>query len=394
MEFPLFSNKLKHEHELRVLKVREAMQREGIDALLIASTVNLLYITGGVCRGYYYLPLDADPIFFVVPPLSADVPEMVEVRKPEQIPAVLAERGYDIPKTLGIEMGDLIYSDAERLRRVFPASEMRDATRVMRAARLIKTALEVSLMEEDGVKQSSVYAKVGKCFRPGMTDTELQIEIERLLRLEGCLGYPRVAGARMEINLGSLLAGENADEPSPYDFSMGGRGIDPSLPVGACGVTLRPGMAVMVDMNGGFNSHQSDMTRCWCVEYIDERAQRAHDCSREILRDLEEFGRPGAEIGEMYRRAVRIADSHGLKDYFMGHRHKVAFIGHGVGIELNEGPVVMDRNKARLEEGMTIALEPKFVIPGIGALGIENTYVVADSGLRNLTKLSEELGIL
>jgi Xaa-Pro aminopeptidase len=109
------------------------------------------------------------------------------------------------------------------------------------------------------------------------------------------------------------------------------------------------------------------------------------------MRDLESFGVPGAEIGEMYRRAVAIAEKTGLKDYFMGHKHKVAFIGHGVGIELNEQPVIMERNKQQLEEGMTLAIEPKFVIPGVGAVGIENTYVVRPNGLENLTPYEESI---
>ena len=80
-----------------------------------------------------------------------------------------------------------------------------------------------------------------------------------------------------------------------------------------------------------------------------------------------------------------------LSDYFMGHRNKAKFIGHGIGIELNEKPVVMNRNRQPLLENMTIALEPKFVIPHVGAVGVENTYCIKESGLENLTVFPEEL---
>ncbi len=394
MIFPLLTEELKEEFDLRVSKVRGAMSRHNTDALLIASTVNMYYLTGGICRGYFYLPIEGAPLFFIQPPATPTNDKMVSVRKPEQIADELKARGYVRPLRVGLEYDDLCYTDVERLKKVFGEVTSVNATKVMREARMTKTQYEINKMRIDGMKQCAVYSRVASCYKDGMTDLELQIEIERVLRKEGCIGYPRVAGAKMEINMGSLIAGPNADTPSPYDFTMGGAGVDPSLPAGASGMIMKPGMSVMVDMNGGFNGYQTDMTRCWTIGDIEESGRRAHECSRAILRDLESFARPGVEIGEMYRRAVRIAEEAGLSQHFMGHTHKVAFIGHGVGIELNESPVIMERNKAPLEENMTLAIEPKFVIPHIGALGVENTYVVRDNGLENLTPLSEELTAL
>lgn len=391
MNFTLLTPEMQEEFELRLSKVRLAMEKQHLDALLIGSTVNIYYLTGGVCRGYIYIPIADRPVFFMMPPAEATTDIEAEIRKPEQIPALLAERGLPAPERIGLEFDDLYYSEVERLKKLFPGAEACDGTKTMRQARLTKTPHEIAVMRVDGLKQCAVYAHVDRCYQEDMTDLEFQIEIEHILRKEGCLGYLRAAGSRMEINMGSLLAGPNADVPSPYDFSMGGAGIDPSLPVGASGLIMKPGMSVMVDMNGGFNGYQTDMTRCWTIGSVSDLAHKAHECSRHILRDLESFGRPGVEIGEMYRRAARIAEDEGLSQYFMGHERKVAFIGHGVGIELNEAPVVMERNHSLFEENMTIALEPKFVIPGTGALGVENTYVVRPDGLENITPFPENL---
>lgn len=391
MHFPLLSPQMNEEFESRLTRIRLAMQRTGTDAVLLASTVNFFYLAGGIWRGYFYVPAAGSPRLFLI--ASSKETEGIEtpIRKPEQIPALLAELGYPVAVKVGLEFDDLYYSEVERLRKLFPEAEITNASAILREARMIKTPLEIQFMKEDGLHQSAVYSRIGKVYREDMTDVEFQTEIERLLRLEGCLGFLRVAGSRMEINMGSLIAGPNADEPTPYDFSMGGAGADPSLPVGASGMIIKPGMAVMVDMNGGFNGYQTDMTRCWTLGDVPEIAVKAHECSRAILRDLETFSRPGVEIGEMYRRAVRIAEEWGLSSFFMGHRHKVSFIGHGVGIELNEQPVVMERNKMLLQENMTIALEPKFVIPEVGALGCENTYAVRANGLENLTTYKENL---
>lgn len=396
MKFPLLEPTNKAEQTLRISKVRTAMSRYNIDAMLLASSVNIFYLTGGVCRGYFYLTMDKDPLFFMIPPAEASYSGELNIRKPEQISSELEKLGFKRPKIVGLEYADLLYSDVERLKKVFEGAEFADGSKVMREARLKKTEYEISLLREDGMKHCKAYSKIKHCYHKGMTDVQFQIEIERQLRLAGCLGYLRVAGSSMEINLGSVIAGDNAEVPSPYDFTMGGAGTDPSLPVGAAGLELKPGMAIMIDMNGGFNGYQTDMTRCWSLGVLPDFALNAHACSRKILRELEREARPGVEIGELYRIAERIAEEDGFADYFMGHSHKVKFIGHGVGIELNEAPVIMQRNKSLLEENMTLAIEPKFVIPGVGGLGIENTYVVRKEGLENLTPFEEdvmELGI-
>ncbi|MDE7109595.1 MAG: aminopeptidase P family protein, partial [Muribaculaceae bacterium] len=148
---------------------------------------------------------------------------------------------------------------------------------------------------------------------------------------------------------------------------------------------------VMVDMSGSFNGYQTDMTRVWRLGEISALALRAHECSRSILRECEKMGRPGVKVAELYDKAIEIAKGEGFDKYFMGHRQQAPFIGHGIGIELNELPVVTSRSRDVLALNMTIALEPKFVIPGVGAVGVENTYVVTDNGLKALTVFPEEI---
>ena len=147
----------------------------------------------------------------------------------------------------------------------------------------------------------------------------------------------------------------------------------------------------MVDMNGGFNGYQSDMTRVWRIGDIPELAYKAHECSRAILRRLEQIGSPGFAVSALYEEAMKIVEAEKLADYFMGHIQKAGFIGHGVGIELNEQPAITPRSRESLLENMTIALEPKFVIPGVGAVGVENTYIVTADGLRSITPFPEEI---
>ena len=137
----------------------------------------------------------------------------------------------------------------------------------------------------------------------------------------------------------------------------------------------------------------TDMTRCFSLGDIPSEALRAHDVSRAICRRLAEMAVPGAAAADLYAEALRMASEAGLEAYFMGHRQHAGFVGHGVGIEINEAPVLAPRSRDVLRAGMCIAVEPKFVLPGVGAVGIENTYIVRDGGLpaECITNAPEEI---
>ena len=195
----------------------------------------------------------------------------------------------------------------------------------------------------------------------------------------------------MEIFMGSVLSGENADTPTPYDFAMGGAGLDDSLPIGCNGTTIRPGQTVMVDVNGNFTGYMTDLSRVYSLGEIPDLALHAHEVSLEIHRAVMLMARPGVAAADLYNKALEIARDRQVEDYFMGHRQKAGFVGHGVGIEINEQPVIAPRSRDVLEVGMVFALEPKFVIPGVGPVGVENTYLVTEEGVEKLTCCEESI---
>lgn len=388
----LIPDSFKEEISIRISKIKAEMKTSGADACLVGANANIYYTTGRFFRGYVYISRDSSPLWFIIKPSVFDADDnQYYIRKPEDIPAILKKLDLPDPSSIALEQNDLSYLDIVRLKALFPQAELLNGSLILKKARMVKTSWELKEMEEDGIHQTKVYGEVKDCYKPGMSDLKLQIEIERRLRLEGALGVSRVAGNLMEINMGSVISGENADNPGPYEFTMGGAGVDNSLPVGADDSQILEGATVMIDMNGAFNGYQTDMTRVWSLGEVSELAQKAHQCSIDILCKLEEAGCPGLPVKDMYQMAIEIVEKENLSDYFMGHKSQVAFIGHGVGIELNELPVITARSKDILEANMTLAIEPKFVIPHVGAVGIENTYVVTPNGLRNLTVFPEHI---
>lgn len=378
----------REESSLRFDKVRHLMKADGVDALLISDNANLYYLTGRVFAGYVYLPADGMPIYFVRRPVKMEGDGVVEIRKPEQMAETI---GLNLPEKLGLELDVTAWSTVKRLSNVFPASEIANASTIMRKARAVKTDVEIDKIRISGVKQTRVYSLIPSLYNEGMTDIELQVEIERASRMEGCLGQFRVSGDSMELYMANLLVGDNADIPTPYDFAMGGEGMDPSLPVGCNGSLIRPGNTVMADVNGNYTGYMTDMTRTFRLGAISDLAVKAHKCSIDICHRLAKEGKPGTEAKRLYEIAQEMVNEAGLHEYFMGHKQKAGFIGHGVGIEINELPVIAPRSHDILQENNVIALEPKFVIPHVGAVGIENTYRVTASGLESLTLAPEEI---
>ncbi len=373
------------EYSLRLSRIQQYLADAAVDCAIISSMANLFYLTGRVFCGYAAVYPSSATRFFVKRPVHLTGPDVTHIHKPEEMAPV-----FEPAQNVGLELASLSYNMAQRLIKITGGAV--DISGTIAKARSRKTPHEIALLTVSGAKHERVYRKIPHMYRPGMSDIELQIEIERISRLEGCLGQFRIAGSEMELHMGNVLAGDNADAPSPYDFAMGGAGADPSLPVGADGSIIRTGMSVMVDMNGNFTGYMTDMTRTFSLGQISDEAVKAHRLSIDICRTLADMGLAGTKASDLYDKALQMAKDAGLDQYFMGHRQHAAFVGHGLGIEINELPVISPRSRDILAPGNVIALEPKFVIPGTGAVGIENTYVVAPDGpMECLTRAPQDI---
>ena len=383
---------LQPELKLRRDKIRALMAQQGIDAALITCNVNLIYTYGRVVSGYLYLPLNAPARLFIKRPNDIEGEHIHPIRKPEQITGLLKECGLPLPVKLMLEGDELPFTEYNRLAACFPETEVVSCgTALIRQAQSIKTPIEIEMFRRSGIAHAKAYEQIPSVYQPGMTDRQLSVEIERLMRLEGCLGIFRVFGQSMEIFMGSLLAGDNAAVPSPYDFALGGKGLDPSLPGGVSGTLLQAGQCFMVDMGGNFYGYMGDMSRVFSIGKLPEQAYAAHQTCLEIQEEIVAMAKPGTVCEDMYNKAIEIVTKAGFADYFMGVDQKAKFIGHGIGLEINEMPVLAPRMKQELEPGMVFALEPKIVLPGIGPVGIENSWAVTTDGLEKLTLCKEEI---
>jgi Xaa-Pro dipeptidase len=387
----MFTTEILPELANRWKAIQKEMSRKGADGCLIAGNVNLFYVADRVYSGYFYLPLHGQPLFFVKRPIGLKGENVFYIRKPEQIIEILSQKGLPVPQTIMLELDELPYNDVVRLQSIFLPEQTLNATATLRKVRSFKSEYETGLLRHSGQLHAACYAEVPNLYKPGMTDIDFSIEIERLFRQKGAIGHFRVFGQSMELFMGSVIAGDNANTPSPYDFAMGGGGLHSSLPVSANGMVMTNGITVMVDMGGTFTGYISDMTRVFSIGRVDPLAYKAHQVALEIQSDIEAMAKPGVATCDLYNLAIERVKKQDLLPYFMGYRQQAGFIGHGIGIQINESPVLAPRSKDELKEGHIFALEPKFVIPRVGAVGIENSFAVHATGIEKLTVLNEEI---
>ena len=375
----------------RYQKLQGYLAENGVSGALITANPNQLYFTGSIVYGYLYIPAEGKPWLFVKMPKGVAGDHILPMKSPKQLPQLFAEAGLALPSSLLIEDGDISAAEYISLSKIFSGARLVAGTKTLRQLRSVKTDLEIKVIRQTSAVHAQAYGKVKALYRPGMTDWEFSAAVEQELRKLGHQGLFRTFGFRMEAFMGSVLAGENAAVPSPFDFALGGAGRNCSFPLGPCGKVMENGTTVMVDLSNNLYGYLTDMTRTFSIGALPDAAYRAHQVSIDIQAALAAAAKPGAVCSELYEMAVQIAAEAGLKDRFMGREQQAKFVGHGLGIEINEPPVLAPRMAVPLEENMVIALEPKFIIDGVGAVGCENTYVVRKDGLEKLTIFEEEI---
>lgn len=359
------------------------------DAALITSNANLVYATGQLYDGYYYLPAEGDAIVFVRKGGSLCGEDVLRINRPEMIPQMLGDLGHPMPRSLALE-DELPHRDYLRLANLFPYIHSFGLS-VGSLTRVVKTPYELDIMRRDGSKQAELYKQIPSLYQPGMTELDLSIAIDSLFRYAGHLGIARTAGQRMESVMSTVLAGDNADSDSPYDFATSGAGLHPAFPAGPTRKPLLNGNTVAIDCSGNFSGYHTEMSRIFSLGTVAQKAIDLHAIAVEILHSVVRMAKPGVPCDSLYQRAQEIATRYHAEEYFMGYWHQSKFIGHGIGLQRNEHPLLSCGCKSRLEENMVLAIEPKMHLPGVGPLGAKNSYIVRKTGLEKLQDCDESI---
>ncbi len=390
----------KWELEERNLRLQRRMASSGLDAVFIVQNADLFYFTGTVQEGLLFIGCEGPPLFLVRRSYERAVAESAlehiqSFQSLKEAADLVKGHGLRHLKRVGLELDVLPVIQYQRLERVFPGIEFVDASPIIRQVRAVKSPYEIGLMREAADICDIMACHLREIVKEGMTEIELAADIEAEARRSGHQGFVRFRRFNHESFYGHLLAGENGAIPAYIDASTGGRGPSPAFGQGAGNRRIQAYEPILLDYPGAYKGYLADQSRLFAIRGLPDDLVRAYDVTLEIYNEILQRIRPGARSDDIYKAAVALAEKLGYQEFFMNYgAAQVSYIGHGVGTEIDEFPFLARGFEMTLEEGMTIAIEPKLVFPGRGVIGIEDTILINREGCESLTFSDRELGIL
>jgi Xaa-Pro aminopeptidase len=382
----------------RIEQLQSLLLSNGIDGAIIAQNSDLFYFSGTIQQSQLYIPADGDPLLMVRKSLErarseSAIQNIVSLNTPRQVPELLKTMGMNAPKTLGIELDVIPAQKYLSFQSLFDQTRMIDISHFIRQIRAIKSTYEIQMLREAALKSDQVAGYVKGIIQEGMTEIELAGQIEAHARKLGHQGIVRMRLWGSELFYGHLMCGASGAVPSYLASPTGGIGVSTAVAQGAGFGRIKAHEPILVDYVFAYKGYLSDHTRIFSIGELPDDLIRAHGAMLSIQAAIIREANPGIAAGWIYEMAIELARDAGYSENFMGagDDQRIRFVGHGVGLELDEYPFLAAGQKMLLQEGMVIALEPKLIFPERGVVGIENTHLVTPDGLQQLTVFDENI---
>lgn len=373
------------------------------EGTFIFSRLNIFYFTGTFANGVLWLPAEGEPILFcrrgierarIETPLNTLVP----FNSYRDIEKSFNAFAIPLPSLIAAEMNGLPWSLAQSLVKHLPHIQFVPCDKLIALTRAKKSAYELQILRETGKRHNKCLTMLlPPLLHAGISELEISHRISEISYSEGHHGILRMETFGEEAFLGHIAIGDSANYPSVFNGPVGLRGVHPAMPyMGAAEVTWQPGSLLTVDNGFTIGGYQTDKTQVYWLgkeSAIPDEVRSAHDFCLELQAMIAGRLHPGATPEDLWRQCGQVVSKSPWAHGFMGlGNNKVNFVGHGIGLTIDEYPVIADGFDQPLEEGMVLAIEPKIGIPGIGMVGTENTFEVTASGGKPLT--GDEYGII
>ncbi len=392
----------------RASRMQEAMREADLDGVLATQNADIFYLSGVVQQAQLYLPATGEPLLMVRKHLGraqtvSRLGEMrvVGIRSLKELPGLIEGAGGH-PGRIGFELDTLPVSIFNAYSKALSSlgAELVDASSLFRQVRSIKSDYEITQIRRAAEVAEAGLRTAAEHLHEGMREIELASMVEAATRIAGHSGAVRIRAYGQEMHMGHLLAGDSGALPSFMNSPTGGYGPGPWAPYGAGSRQIKRGEPVLLDYSGEWGGYIADQTRMLSIGKLSQFWLDAYEAMRDVARYLEEQVRSGVTSGDVYDMALQRATALGYGDNFMGPPEeespgqKVPFVGHGVGLELDEYPPLQRGTAGILQKGMALAVEPKLIFAGRGAIGIEDTYLLTDGGLSPLTFSQREIVVV
>jgi len=384
----------------RIKKLQHHLKENNIEAALILQKTDLFYFTGTIQQAHLYVPADGEPVLMVRKDIrraeaESAIGRVLSLESPGRIPDLLTRNGYTLPAILGLECDVLPVNLFFNLQHIFGNPEAIDISNPIRLIRSQKSSYEIEILRESAQLSDQVAGYMQEVLREGLTEIELAGIIEARARKLGHQGFVRMRLWGNEMFYGHLMSGPAAAVSSYMASPTGGAGINPAVSQGPGSRRIKRHEPILLDYVFAHRGYLSDHTRIFAIGEISDELMHAHAAMLDLQDLLKKETRPGVKAGEIYDLALKRTAELGYESNFMGSgSQSVQFVGHGIGLEVDEYPFLGKNQTLELKKGMTIALEPKLVFPDKGVVGIENMHIVTEEGLEQLTLFPEEIILL
>lgn len=381
----------------RIERFQERLREADIQAALILQKADLFYFSGTCQDAHLLIPAHGEPLLMVRKSFEraledSALDKIIAVRSLKDISSSIA--GVIKGKgRIGLELDVLTANLFFRYKKLLEPLEIVDVSGTIREIRMIKTPYEIECLKESARLTTEIFREIPNLIKEGMTEIELAARIDLFMRVRGHHGTARSRAFNND-SPPHILSGWNSAYPSFFDGPTGGAGLGPSLPVGPSFKKIGRNEPILIDFTTVLNGYMVDNTRIFSIGPLSDKLVEAYNTSLEIKRRFVKEAKPGSDGKELYHIALSMAEKSGFAGHFMGYGNSVSFVGHGVGVELDELPVIAKNINIVLQPGMVFALEPKFIFPDEGTVGIEDTFVVTESGLEQFTTLDDSIRIL
>ena len=387
--------------ELRINRLQEAIRDRDLAGAILFYSRDIYYYTG-TSQPAYLVVLPDDYRLLVRRGYDIARRESglaAERIQDERKPQAMMERLFPGPGTgeeVGTELDMLTVPQAQSLGRALGGRQLVDLSAAVLRQRMVKDAGEIASIKKACTAIQAGHLATVSCLRAGLSELELAAAVENAQRLAGHEGCFFMRLTDFVMSRGPLASGPNLRHTSGTLFTLSGAGLSSAVSTGPSRRIIKRGDLVLVDIPACVEGYHADQSRTYAVGQAPARATDLFGYLREIADYLIERLGPGMTTGEAFALAQARAVELDLGEAFMAFASgaQAHFVGHGIGLELNEPPLLARHGDTVLQEGMVLAIEMHLMEPDGLTLKLEDTVHLTAQGTEILTMSPRELPVV
>ncbi|EFK06567.1 peptidase, M24 family [delta proteobacterium NaphS2] len=390
----------KIEIDSRIRHIQESLRKINVDALFVVQRVDLLYFAGTAQNGFLHIPAQGDPLLLIkrFAPRAREesaIPHIIEISSSKEVPGRIIDFFGRLPESMAFELDVLPVTHFDFYRQLFPVKQYLDGSPLIHAVRSLKSPWEIDQLENTAKLSARTFEYMENHLKAGYTEMEFAGLYEAFARKIGHGGKLRVRDYQSEIYPWHVLSGPNGGKMGLLDSPFSGEGTSAAFPMGAGFRKMAAHEPILIDLGFIFNGYHMDETRMFAIDSMPPKALKACMATIEIHDAILEAAKPGLPINKLFKISVQKANDLGYGETYLGPPgYKVSFVGHGIGLDLVEKPIISARNEDLLQSGMTLCIEPKINFINEFGAGIESVFTITETGSRMISRVPKKVFIV